>query len=207
MKTIRTLADLQPDPRNANRGSKRGLELLEQSLERNGLGRSVLVDRNGLLIAGNKTTERVADLTAGDVEVIVVKTNGRQLVVVQREDLDLTDPKDARARELAIADNRVAEVDLDWDPNVLLQTAQADTFLEQYFFPDELAKKWGQADEEGILERRHSGFRKTDIPKSEDPSSSGVRTEADPAAAPAHDPADEDQSVTCPECGHSWEPA
>src|SRR4051812_24931650 len=103
MKDIRRLSDLSPDPHNANKGTKRGLELLERSLERNGLGRSVLVDRNGILIAGNKTTERVADLD-GDVEVIVVKTNGRQLVVVQREDLDLTNPKDQRARELAIAD-------------------------------------------------------------------------------------------------------
>lgn len=205
-KQLRTLADLCPDRKNANRGTKRGLELLDTSIERNGLGRSILVDKNGIVIAGNKTTERVADL-AGDTPLVVVKTNGQQLVVVQREDLDLADPKDPRARELAIADNRVAEVDLDWDPNVLLQTTESDTFLDSYFFPDELAKKWGQADDDGTLGRADGQTR---APVSIDTAgdiSPEKTVEPDAAAAPAHDPADEDQTVTCPSCGHCWEPA
>ena len=49
--------------------------------------------------------------------VTVVPTTGQELVVVQRVDLDArTDP---RAQALAVADNRVAELDLDWDPAVL----------------------------------------------------------------------------------------
>lgn len=48
-----------------------------------------------------------------------MKTDGDQLIAVQREDLDLdTDP---RARALAIADNRVGEIDLEWDLDMLTQ--------------------------------------------------------------------------------------
>lgn len=61
--TIKTLADLQPDSRNANRGTQRGRGLVETSLQKYGAGRSVLVDRNGVLIAGNKTTEAAADFS------------------------------------------------------------------------------------------------------------------------------------------------
>ena len=43
----------------------------------------------------------------------VVKTDGTFLIAVQRDDLDLaTDP---RAKALAIADNRIGELDLEWD--------------------------------------------------------------------------------------------
>ena len=43
----------------------------------------------------------------------------QHLIAVQRDDLDLaTDP---RARALAIADNRVGELDLEWDVEMLKQ--------------------------------------------------------------------------------------
>ena len=57
---------------------------------------------SGRIIAGNKTLEAWADIE-GDVQV--VQTDGQQLVVVQRTDLDLTDDEGA-ARKLAYYDNR-----------------------------------------------------------------------------------------------------
>ena len=69
--------------------------------------------------------------------ITVVPTTGQELVVVQRMDLDArTDP---RARELALADNRVAELDLDWDPAVLRQLEQAGVALEAFWTPEEFA--------------------------------------------------------------------
>lgn len=107
---IESIDDLVPDDHNANRGTVRGRELLEASLRAAGAGRSVLADRNGKLIAGNKTT---AAAKALNLPVRVVETNGRELVVVQRTDLDLD--RDAAARELAYYDNRAGEVSLDWN--------------------------------------------------------------------------------------------
>jgi DNA modification methylase len=113
---LHDVADLQPDPANANRGTARGRALLASSFRSCGAGRSILADRAGCVIAGNKVLEHAKTL---GLPIRVVPTTGDTLVVVQRTDLDLaTDP---RARELALADNRVAELDLAWDPTVLEQ--------------------------------------------------------------------------------------
>ncbi len=121
MKSLATIDDLTPDSRNANKGTERGTGLVEKSLRNCGAGRSILVDKHGNVIAGNKTLEGWAQL-ADPQQILVVPTNGTQLVVVQRVDLDLD--QDKRARELAILDNRVGETNLDWDGLVVAQLAQ-----------------------------------------------------------------------------------
>ena len=115
---LRPLTDLTPDPRNANRGTEPGREALARSLRDYGPGRAVLIDRHGRVIAGNKTVEQAKAL---GVPLRVVKTDGTHLIAVQRDDLDLqTDP---RAQALAIADNRVGELDLEWDVEMLKRVA------------------------------------------------------------------------------------
>jgi DNA modification methylase len=125
------IAQLILDEKNANNGTKRGRELLEQSLGKYGAGRSVLVDRHDRVIAGNKTVE--AAVAAGMKSISVIETDGSSLVAVHRSDLDLK--KDKKARELAIADNRVGELDLEWNPEVL---ASLDVDLQQFWNENEL---------------------------------------------------------------------
>ena len=110
------LFDLTSDPQNANRGTARGRDALTQSLRAYGTGRAVLIDRHGTIIAGNKTVEQAKAL---NIPLRVVKTDGTHLIAVQRDDLDLR--TDARAKALAIADNRVGELDLEWDVEMLKQ--------------------------------------------------------------------------------------
>jgi hypothetical protein len=110
----RSLSDLTQDPQNANQGTDRGREALAKSLQEYGPGRAVLIDRNGTIIAGNKTVEEAKRL---NIPLRVVKTDGNVLVAVQREDLDLG--IDTRAKQLSIADNRVGQLDLEWDVDVL----------------------------------------------------------------------------------------
>jgi hypothetical protein len=105
---------LRFDDKNANRGTERGRKALAASLKRYGAGRSILLDKKGRVIAGNKTLEQAK--AAGHKDVIVVETDGSQLVAVKRTDLDLRDKK---ARALAVADNRVGELDLEWETDVL----------------------------------------------------------------------------------------
>src|SRR4051812_20253992 len=91
------LADLTSDPNNANRGTPRGREALARSLREYGPARSVVIDRNGRIIAGHKTVQQA---TALGIPLRVVNTDGQHLIAVQRDDLDLrTDP---RAQALAI---------------------------------------------------------------------------------------------------------
>jgi hypothetical protein len=125
------IAELILDEKNANKGTKRGRALLEESLGKYGAGRSVVVDRNHRVIAGNKTVE--AAIAAGMKSIAVIETDGSSLVAVQRGDLDLK--RDKKARELAIADNRVGEIDLDWNPEVL---ASLDVDLTQFWNENEL---------------------------------------------------------------------
>jgi hypothetical protein len=139
------LSDLKPDTKNANRGTIRGRKAVAKSLEQFGAGRSVLIDKDGNLIAGNKTAEQAA--AAGiQQDVIVVQTDGSQLVVVQRTDLSIDDPK---ARELAIADNRASEVGLEWDPGVLDELS-TDLDLKPFFTDAELDTATGKSEPEPI---------------------------------------------------------
>lgn len=145
---LKKLTELKPDARNANKGSARGNALISESLRKYGAGRSILLDRNGAIIAGNKTAENAGAL--GMDEVIVVRTNGEQLVAVQRMDLDLDSPA---ARELAIADNRASEVSLSWDTDVLKGLAGDGVDLAPFWTPDELAEFWPvqlQGDEDDV---------------------------------------------------------
>lgn len=107
------LENLQDDPRNANRGTERGNMVLEKSVRKLGAGRSMVIDAQGRIVAGNKTRQALLD--AGFTEAIVVETDGKRAVVVRRKDFDLDD-ENGNAREYAYADNRTAELDLDWDP-------------------------------------------------------------------------------------------
>lgn len=89
-----SITQLVLDEKNANKGTKRGRELLGDSLEKYGAGRSVVVDRYNRVIAGNKTVE--AAVAAGMKSIAVIETDGSSLVAVQRGDLDLK--KDTRVR-------------------------------------------------------------------------------------------------------------
>jgi DNA modification methylase len=131
------ITDLKFDPRNANKGTERGRKALVASLKKFGAGRSILVDKNGTVIAGNKTLAQA--IAAGHEDVVVVKTDGSQIVAVQRTDLDL---RDAKAKGLAVADNRVAELDLDWDPEVLAEMGK-DIDLSSFWSPEEFGNLLG----------------------------------------------------------------
>ena len=128
------ISDLTPDRQNANKGTQRGLKVLDDSLREYGAGRSILIDKNGVIVAGNKTAERAADIGMDDL--IVVETDGTKLVAVKRTDLDLE--TDEVARKLAYADNRAGELGLDWNPDVILADLEAGVDLDGLFTDIEL---------------------------------------------------------------------
>jgi hypothetical protein len=109
--------------------------MVKHSLSELGAGRSLVVDKNGIIIAGNQTASQAKELGMDDI--IVVPSDGKKLVVVQRTDLDATDPK---ARELAIADNRTSEVGLDWKIEEIQGSIEAGANLGAMFSSDELVE-------------------------------------------------------------------
>ncbi len=131
---ITSLDDLHADPLNANRGTDRGRAALSKSLQDYGAGRSILIDKHGRIIGGHKTVEQAKAL---GLPITVVPTRGDVIVAVQRVDLDVT--VDASAKALAIADNRVGELDLAWDPEVLRRLEADGLALNGFWTPDEFA--------------------------------------------------------------------
>lgn len=114
-KTERIKIDrLVPDNHNFNKGTQYGDHLMEESLGQFGLGRSILIDQNNRIIAGNKTAQKAGEM--GFEDVLVVETDGKTLVAVKRTDIDL----DSKAgRTLALADNATSKANLDWDSEAL----------------------------------------------------------------------------------------
>lgn len=115
--------------------------MVADSLRDFGAGRSVLVDKDNRILAGNKTVE-----AAGDMPIRVVETDGTELVVVKRTDLSLDD---RAARELAIADNRSGQLGLEWDVPIL-KGFENEIDLAKFFKQAELKKLFH---EEGGLEQ------------------------------------------------------
>ena len=98
------VTDIQLDPRNYRIHSKENKELIKKSLTECGAGRSVLVDREGKLIAGNGVFEQAKALK---IPTKIVQTDGKTLVVVQRTDLATADKKRQR---LAVLDNSASDL-------------------------------------------------------------------------------------------------
>lgn len=114
-KVIETnIESLVPDNKNFNKGTQFGDHLMDESLRRFGLGRSILIDKNNRIISGNKTAEKAADI--GFTDVVVVEVDGNQLVAVKRKDIDLDS---AKGRELALADNATGKANLAWDEELI----------------------------------------------------------------------------------------
>lgn len=114
-KVIKSKIDeLIPDDINANKGTEYGRHLIEKSLRELGAGRSILLDKNNRIIAGNKTIENAANI--GLENIIIVETTGNQIVAVKRTDIDLDSQK---GRELALADNATSKANLDWDEEAI----------------------------------------------------------------------------------------
>lgn len=136
------LSDLTPDDKNYNKGSEFGNSLIEKSLRKFGAGRSILLDKNNRIIAGNKTIENAG--AVGLEDIIVVETNGNQIVAVKRTDIDL----DSKiGRELALADNASAKASITWDEDIIKQDWQI-----------EEVKDWGIDISFDILEAEEDDF-------------------------------------------------
>lgn len=142
-KVIETnIESLVPDNKNFNKGTEYGDRLMDESLRRFGLGRSILIDKNNRIIAGNKTAEKAADI--GFTDVVVVEVDGNQLVAVKRKDIDLDS---AKGREFALADNATGKANLCFDTDLIMQEAEKFDFdPEDWGFPMEQPEEEQQED-------------------------------------------------------------
>ena len=165
--------DFRPASRNANKHTARGMSELQKSVQSNGWIGAMTTAADGEMIAGSARIETAAQVFGVDAEPIVVETDGRRPIIVKRTDIATAD--DPRAQALALSDNRVAELDLSWDVEVLAGL-DAET-LGNLWTPEELSDL-GQQWADGAPD---VDFKEYD---------ESVENEV--------------EYLTCPECGHKW---
>lgn len=100
--------EIKFDKKNYRKHTDKNLNLIKKSLEECGAGRSILVDKNGEIIAGNATYQQAQ---AAKIPVKIIETDGKELVVVKRTDLDTEDEK---RKKLALLDNSTSN-QVEWD--------------------------------------------------------------------------------------------
>jgi hypothetical protein len=147
-----TLADLTPDPANARRHSPRNVGVIVDALHEVGAARSIVIDEDGVILAGNATAEAAAE--AGITRVEVVEADGQTVVAVRRR--GLTPQQKAR---LALFDNRAAELADGWDTDVLRQMVADGVSLDGMWTEQESAALLAQSvqDDDGFVDPTYEG--------------------------------------------------
>ena len=112
------LRDIKYDKNNYRKHSAENQKLIKKSIQETGLGRSVVIDSENELIAGNGVVSQLPKNT----KIKVVETDGSELVVVKRTDLKTADEK---RKKLALMDNSASDK-VEWD----FENLKADFDLE-----------------------------------------------------------------------------
>ncbi len=122
---------LKPDPQNARTHTRRNKQMIRDSLAELGAFRSIAVDGDDVIRAGNGVYEQAQEL---GLKVRIVEAGPDELIAVKRADLT-----GERAERAALFDNRTAELS-EWDADILalLQT-QTPEVLTGVFDGGELA--------------------------------------------------------------------
>jgi DNA modification methylase len=138
--TETNISSLTPDPNNARKRTPLSAKVISKSLEQFGACRSIVIDENDVIRAGNGTFEEAGQL--GIEKVLVVEADGNTIVAVKRKGLSESDWK-----QYAIADNTASDFST-WDFDLLNDLAQEVDLSE--FFPDyklnELLESFGKGE-------------------------------------------------------------
>jgi hypothetical protein len=105
------------DPANARRHPERNKATIRASLARFGAGRSIVVDKNNVVRAGNGTIEEAR--ASGFDEILIVEPKPNQLVAVKRPDWS-----DTEATAYSVQDNRSTDLSCN-DDAALAATLEA----------------------------------------------------------------------------------
>ena len=123
--------DLKQDHKNARKRTDRSASLIQESLEKYGAARSIVIDEDGRVLAGNGTLEGAKAVGLEDVRVI--ETDGKELIAIKRTNLS----EDEKVG-LALADNRTSDLS-DWDASMLHHLSMEHE-IDPWFEPEDLTE-------------------------------------------------------------------
>ena len=102
------MTNIKFDALNYRTHDEKNLKLIKKSLKELGAGRSIVIDAEGEIIAGNATYKQAQEL---GLPIKVIESDGKSLIVVKRTDLKTQDKK---RKKLALADNSTSDK-VEWD--------------------------------------------------------------------------------------------
>lgn len=97
------MEEIKLDNNNYRIHNDRNKKIINDSLKNYGAGRSILLDADGVIIAGNGTYEQAKNL---GIPIKIIKSDGKELIAVKRVDLST---KDKKRSELAVMDNAASD--------------------------------------------------------------------------------------------------
>lgn len=113
----------RPQAVNANRHTERGLSMLDGAMVEDGYVAPMTAAADGEVIDGSARLVRAAERFDG--EALVIEHDGTRPIVMRRTDIPNAETE--AAKRIAVRANRIAEVDLAWDPAVLASLPPAIT--------------------------------------------------------------------------------
>lgn len=132
-----SINDLKQDHKNARKRTNQSAELIQESIKRYGAARSIVIDEDNRILAGNGTIEGAK--AAGIKNVRIIETAGDEIIAVRRTDLT-----EHEKVGLALADNRTSDLS-DWDAEMLHQLSQEQD-ISPWFDEDDLAEIIGEVE-------------------------------------------------------------
>lgn len=157
--------EIKFDKRNYRKHGERNRRLIHNSLKDLGTGRSIVIDKDGEIIAGNGVYAEAQSL---NIPTKIVETDGSELIVVKRTDLSTDDDK---RKQLAVLDNSTSDSS-EFDLALLKEDFSMDDLQEfgVYNIPDEFATDIptttmpaGKATVEEIVENLPDELRETKL--------------------------------------------
>lgn len=134
---IAPLSAFSQDSENANKGTEKGTDLLKKSLSQRKFARPTFAAKDLTILGGNKTLAAAAEV--GMNEAIVIETDGSRPIIHVRT--DLANSKMPEARRLALEDNRVSEVSLNWDQRILGAFAEFDELMLENLWDEDQIRR------------------------------------------------------------------
>ena len=132
-----SINDLQNDHKNARKRTDRSSKLIKESLQKFGAARSIVIDENNRILAGNGTIAGAK--AAGIKNLKVIETDGNEIIAVKRTGLS----EDEKVG-LALADNRTSDLS-EWDLNMLEELSQEHD-LNPWFDNNDLKELLGETE-------------------------------------------------------------
>jgi DNA modification methylase len=143
---LASISDLRSDHKNARKRTDRSANLIKESISRYGAARSIVIDEDNRILAGNGTIEGAK--AAGIKALRIIETDGNEIIAVRRTGLS----EDEKIG-LAIADNRTSDLS-EWDTGMLQQLSDEHD-LAPWFEPEDLDEIFSELQpEEGEITER-----------------------------------------------------